>query len=79
MPTTPTIAPKLPASDAPFEQRFVPGFETIANTAPFDVSGHPAMSVPCGAIDGLPVGLMLVGRRWDECSIYRAATAFSST
>ncbi|RYF69202.1 MAG: amidase, partial [Comamonadaceae bacterium] len=46
------------------------------NTAPFDASGHPAMSVPCGLADGLPVGMMLVGRYWDESTIYRAAAAF---
>ena len=45
----------------------------IANTAPFDITHHPAMSVPCGMVDGLPVGLMLVGRHFDEMTIYRAA------
>ncbi|RYY63931.1 MAG: amidase, partial [Comamonadaceae bacterium] len=51
-------------------------FEMVGNTAPFDASGHPAMSVPCGLADGLPVGMMLVGRYWDESTIYRAASAF---
>ena len=36
--------------------------EMISNTAPFDITHHPAMSLPCGMVDGLPVGLMLVGR-----------------
>jgi len=37
---------------------------TIVGTSaePFDVTGHPAMSVPVGDSDGLPVGMMLVGR-----------------
>jgi amidase len=34
------------------------------------------MSLPCGKVDGLPVGLMLVGRMMDEMTIYRAAAAF---
>ena len=34
------------------------------------------MSVPCGLVDGLPAGMMLVGRRYDESTIYRAAAAF---
>ena len=34
------------------------------------------MSVPCGMSDGLPVGLMLVGKRYDESTIYQAAHAF---
>tara|TARA_E500000178_G_C17032753_1_gene761476 strand:- start:4745 stop:5002 length:258 start_codon:yes stop_codon:yes gene_type:complete len=47
-------------------------------TAPFDVTGHPAMSVPCGMSEGLPVGMMLVGRRYEESTIYRAAGAFEA-
>src|SRR3982074_2499262 len=35
-----------------------------ANTCWFDVSGHPAFTVPCGHVNGLPVGLMLVGRHF---------------
>ncbi len=34
------------------------------------------MSIPCGLVDGLPVGMMLVGKYWDELTIYRAAAAF---
>ena len=48
----------------------------ITNTAPFDCTHHPAMSLPCGMVDGLPVGAMLVGKMYDEETIYRAAAAF---
>jgi amidase len=48
----------------------------LANTAPFDATGHPAMSIPCGMSDGLPVGMMLIGKHYDETTIYRAAAAF---
>jgi amidase len=48
----------------------------LPNTAPFDATGHPAMSLPCGMSDGLPVGLMLIGKHFDEYTIYRAAAAF---
>ena len=51
----------------------------LANTAPFDVTGHPAMAVPCGMSDGLPVSMMLTGRHFDETSIYRAAHAFEQS
>jgi amidase len=34
------------------------------------------MSVPCGMSEGLPVGLQIIGRRYDESTIYRAASAF---
>jgi Asp-tRNA(Asn)/Glu-tRNA(Gln) amidotransferase A subunit family amidase len=40
-----------------------------------EATGHPSMSMPCGWIDGLPVGLMLTGRRFDERLLYRAASS----
>jgi amidase len=76
MPTTPMKAPRIPAPDASRAERFVPGFDSITNTAPFDATGHPAMSVPCGTSNGLPVGMQVVARHWDESSIYRLAAAF---
>ena len=45
-------------------------------TLPYNMTGHPAMSIPCGKSDGLPVGLMLIGKQYDEPTIYRAAFAF---
>jgi len=47
--------------------------------APFDLTHHPAMSIPCGMIDGLPAGLMLAGRHFDEPTMYRAAHAFEQS
>lgn len=76
MPTLPITASKLPASDASIEENVARALEMIANTAPFDSTGHPAMSIPCGLVDGLPVGMMLVGRRYEEATIYRGAYAF---
>src|SRR5207253_677849 len=49
--------------------------EMLANTAQFDCTHHPAMSLPCGMVDGLPVGMMLVAKDFDEETIYRAAAA----
>ena len=42
----------------------------------FDISHHPAMSIPCGMSEGLPVGLQLIGKHFDEATIYRAAHGF---
>ena len=50
----------------------------IGNTALQDITGHPAMSVPCGMVDGLPVGMMLIGRHYAESTIYQAAAAFEA-
>lgn len=49
----------------------------IRCTSPFNLSGHPALSVPCelGA-DGMPVGLQLVGRWFDESTLLRVGDAF---
>jgi amidase len=43
------------------------------------VTGHPAISIPCGMEDGRPIGMMLVGRHFDEATIYRAAAAFEAS
>ncbi len=52
------------------------GWDMIGNTAPYDMTGHPALSIPCGKSNGLPVGLMLVGRHFDDASLFRVAHAF---
>jgi amidase len=54
-------------------------WEGTRNTCPFNVTGHPAISIPCGLSDGLPVGLMLAGRHFDESTIYRASAAFEKS
>lgn len=76
MPTLPIVATPLPGPNAPREEIVQRGFEMMVNTPQFDLTGHPAMSVPCGLIEGLPVGMMLVGRHHDEATIYRGAHAF---
>jgi amidase len=69
-------APPIPGPDATRAEGMVPGFDSVTNTAAFNVTGHPAMSVPCAVSDDLPIGMMLVARRGAESTIYRAAAAF---
>lgn len=76
MPTVPLKAPRLLPDDASAAQFVSRALEMNANTAPFDVTGHPAISVPCAMRDGLPVGMMLVARHDDEATLYRIAHAF---
>jgi amidase len=79
MPTLPVKATPIPPADAPLALYLQRAFEMIGNTAPFDVTGHPAMSIPCGMSDGLPIGLMLIGKDYDESTIYAAAHAFEQS
>ena len=75
LPTVPLTATKLPAAGASVEDNAGRALEMLANTPPFDSTGHPAMSLPCGLLDGLPVGMLLVGERYEEGTIYRGAYA----
>ena len=77
MPTTPIQVTLLPTDlKLSLSQYTGKTFGMLHNTCPFDVSGHPAISVPCGEIDGLPVGLMLISRHFDEQTLLRVADAF---
>ena len=76
MPTTAIKSQPIPAPDASREEIVQRAFEMLANTSPFDITHHPAMSIPCGMSEGLPVGLQLVGKHFDEATIYRAAHGF---
>jgi amidase len=79
MPTLPIAASVLPPADAPVAEVLARGLEMVGNTAPFDVTGHPACSVPAGLAGGLPAGLMLVGKRFDDAGVLRAARCVEST
>jgi amidase len=79
MPTTQMKPTPLPEPTATREEYIARAFELSTNTLPFNLTRHPAMSLPCGLVDGLPVGLMLVGRQFDEPTIYRAAYAFEQS
>ena len=76
LPTLPMKATPLPPANAPLKLFVQRALEMLGNTCPMDVTGHPAMSVPCGMSNGLPIGMQLVGKHWDESTIYRAAHAF---
>lgn len=73
-PTLPFPPPRRPPPNATREEVVSAAFGMTTNTSAFNATGHPSMSMPCGWIDGLPVGLMLTGRRFDERLLYRAAT-----
>ena len=76
LPTTVMKATPIPAKGAGPHEVTRRSWEATRNTCPFNVTGHPAISIPCGMEDGRPIGLMLVGRHWDDSTIYRASSAF---
>lgn len=78
MPTIPFTATAIPPPDAPLGTAIDTALNMQANTCSFDVSGHPAFTVPCGLVDGLPVGLMMVGRHFDETTLIRLASAIEA-
>lgn len=75
MPTTPITAHKYDP-DIDIVGLLTHGWDMLNNTSPFNMTGHPAITVPCGKVNGLPVGLMLVGKRFDDGTVFRAAHAF---
>ena len=78
MPTIPHKPQAIPPADCSISLYVQRAFEMIANTAPFN-GGLPAMSVPCGLLEGLPVGMQLVAGHYREMKIYQAAHAFEQS
>ncbi|ETN39006.1 uncharacterized protein HMPREF1541_07048 [Cyphellophora europaea CBS 101466] len=87
-PTTQTVAPPHPDMRREAEggssimDKMMLAVGSTNNTCPFNVSGHPGLNVPCGwakSRDGtgvLPVGMQIVGKRWDDLTVLKAAKAF---
>jgi aspartyl-tRNA(Asn)/glutamyl-tRNA(Gln) amidotransferase subunit A len=79
------LAPATPVAAPALDERQVALGDSTSDvrsallrfTRPFNFSGHPACAVPCGfTAAGLPVGMQLVGRPFDEATVLRAADAF---
>ena len=80
-PTEPVTAPPL------LQQQVLAGEQEIGTvpaltqyTRPYNITGFPAISIPCGfSTDGLPIGLQLAGRPFDEETVLRAAHAYEQS
>jgi amidase len=84
MPTTVTQAPRFePVEDAldALDVALLSPVTTgaVANTRPFNFTGHPALAVPCEKRDGLPVSIQLVGRMFDDALLLKVAHAFAES
>jgi amidase len=73
VPTTPFVA--FEAAEVGVLERVTRAWAAEANTAPFDLTGHPALSLPLAEVDGLPQGVMVVGRDFQEAGML----AFAAT
>jgi aspartyl-tRNA(Asn)/glutamyl-tRNA(Gln) amidotransferase subunit A len=72
LPTTPIPAPLIEGTGAIQAARQLTRF-----TSPFNLTGLPALSVPCGFTNtGLPVGLQIIAKHWGEAKILQAGHAF---
>jgi aspartyl-tRNA(Asn)/glutamyl-tRNA(Gln) amidotransferase subunit A len=70
-PTMPTVAFRLGEKTDPLSL-----YLADILTAPANLAGIPAISVPCGRVDGLPVGLQLMGRQFEDERVVDAAFAY---
>ena len=74
-PATPTTAALIEGPNAVDQARLLTRF-----TAPFNLTGLPALSLPCGfTAAGLPVGLQIIGPAWAEARVLRAAYAYEQS
>lgn len=77
-PSEPITAPPILATEVEIGERTVGTVGALTQyTRPYNISGTPAISVPCGFSQaGMPIGLQLAGRAFDEVAVLRAAHAY---
>jgi aspartyl-tRNA(Asn)/glutamyl-tRNA(Gln) amidotransferase subunit A len=73
-PTSPTVAFRFGTRLADPVAMYL----SDACTLPVNMAGLPGLSVPCGLSDGLPVGLQLIGRPWDELRLFQLGRAYEA-
>ena len=77
-PTTPMTATPIGAPTVDFDGRQQPfGDQVVRFAYPFNLSGWPALSIPCGFDrNGLPIGLQVAARPWQEAVFFRVGHAY---
>ncbi|KAK7725282.1 hypothetical protein SLS63_008279 [Diaporthe eres] len=81
-PCNPTVGMRHPSPDMSVAEKYALALGNTWNTSPFNLTGHPGLSIPVGwgrTEDGqgrLPIGMQMVGRRWGEETLFLAAAAW---
>lgn len=76
-PMEPVVAPPIEADSIPVNGESVGVIPALTQyTRPFNLTGYPALTVPCGFSEGMPVGLQLAARPFDEATALRAGYAY---
>jgi aspartyl-tRNA(Asn)/glutamyl-tRNA(Gln) amidotransferase subunit A len=80
-PTLPVTAPRIDQKQVQLgNRREDVRIALLSFTRPANLSGLPAISLPCGfSSEGLPIGIQLIGRRFDELTILRAAYGYENS
>ena len=78
LPTLPVPAPRFSEVESAEKHSQLAG-KITRSTAPFNLAGVPAITIPLGEVEGLPVGLQLVGAPWNEKFLLKAADAYQQT
>ena len=73
-PTSPIVAPKVGEKADPLAMKLLDVF-----TIPVNMAGLPGLSLPCGFANGLPIGLQIIGKSFDEETLFRAAYAYEQS
>lgn len=73
-PTSPVVAPRIGEKTDPLAMKLLD-----ICTIPVNMAGLPAISLPCGFVNGLPVGLQLIGKAFDEATLLRIAFAYEQS
>ena len=78
MPTLPKTPCKIPAANATISDKIKAASGHNVNTAIFNVTGHPALSLNCEFYNEFPVGLMIIGKHDDDVGVLNAGSIFES-
>lgn len=78
MPTMP-VTPHKVDPDLPISEHVQRGWGVLSNTVLTNITGHPAISLPAAKADDLPVGVMLLGRHFDDDALLRFARTYEAS